>query len=338
MRRARTSGTENDALMKIGIQDLRPNPFRDLAHYPIHRDKVELLKASIRSTGFWDNVLVRKAEDGDHYELAYGHHRLEALKELIREEQIEKDYQLDLPVRKLDDATMIRIMANENIEEYKVTADIIDETVRVTREFLMKENKTPMSEITATDISQFLGGAWSDDKVEVALQRLSLFDRGTIRREQLKGLSHTAARSIQREVAKVEKTMVKDEYEKLDDGDEESSEQDRKRVRAQVQKVANHVAQVLSDHVRGGGTLGECKDKSIEAQAEMIPDDAGPDGRVLSTIDAAAKALGAKDFQRKVEMLMRYRDHMSQESKEELQTKLKDLAVWCKHIAEQLSQ
>jgi hypothetical protein len=332
-------GTENDALMKIGIQDLRPNPFRDLAHYPIHRDKVDLLKASIQSTGFWDNVLVRKAEDGDHYELAYGHHRLEALKELVREEQIEKDYQLDVPVRKLDDATMIRIMANENIEEYKVTADIIDETVRVTREFIMKQNKTPMSEITPSDISQFLGGAWSEDKVEVSLQRLSLFDRGTIRREQLKGLSHTAARSIQREVAKVEKTMNKHKLEELDDDDdEEATEQDRKRVRAQVQKVANHVAQVLSDHVRGGGTLGECKDKSIEAQAEMIPDDAGPEGQVLSTIDAAAKALGAKDFQRKVEMLMRYRDHMSQESKEELQTKLKDLAVWCKHIAEQLAQ
>ncbi|HYG74408.1 MAG TPA: ParB/RepB/Spo0J family partition protein [Planctomycetota bacterium] len=320
--------------MKISLTDLRPNPYRDLARYPIVRQKVESLKASIRSTGFWDNVLVRKAEDGAHYELAYGHHRLEALKELVREEIIEKDYQLDVPVRKIDDATMIRIMANENVEEFKVTAEIIDETVRVTREFIMKETRTPMQEITASDISQFLGGCWTEDKVEVALQRLSLFDRGTLQREQLKGLSHTAARSIQREVARIEKTMVRDELERLESDDEEVTEQERKRVRAQVQKVANHVAQVLSDHIRNGGTMGEAKEKSIEAQIEMLPED--EEQRRLSTIDAAARAVNAKDFERKVEMLMRYRDHMSEEARSELEGKLRDLGAWCKQMVETL--
>src|SRR5438105_4217958 len=119
---------------KIKVNQLRPNPYRDAAHYPIHREKVETLKASIRTTGFWDNLLVRKA--GAHFEVAYGHHRLEALKELVRESVLDEDYELELPVRNLDDAAMVRIMASENIEEYRVTSDIIDETVRVTREFI----------------------------------------------------------------------------------------------------------------------------------------------------------------------------------------------------------
>ena len=50
--------------MKVTLQQLRPNPYRDLARYPIHREKIEALKSSIRSTGFWDNIVIRKAKDG----------------------------------------------------------------------------------------------------------------------------------------------------------------------------------------------------------------------------------------------------------------------------------
>jgi|GEM_PF-7004912 len=321
--------------MKITLREIKPNPYRDLAHYPIHREKIESLKASIRSTGFWDNVLLRKAEDGAHYELAYGHHRLEALRELVKEKLLEEDFSFEAPVRKLDDAAMIQIMANENMDEYKVTAEIIDDTVRVAREYISGQTKTPLGEITASDISQFLSGNWSEDKVTVSLQRLGLFDRGTLKREQLKGLSHTAARTIQREVAKVEKAMLRDEMGRLHD-DEETSEQDHKRIRSQVQKVANHVAEVLSEHVKGGGTLGEAKEKSIDAQAEMIPEDAPPDQRTLSTIDAAAKAINARDFERKVEMLLRYKEYMSTEAKDELRERLFNTAKWCKTMLDEL--
>lgn len=264
--------------MKICV---RSNPFRDPKLYPLHRAKIESLKMSIRSTGFWDNVLARRVSPlgatsnaDDVFQLAYGHHRLQALKELIDEKVIEDDFIVEIPVRKLDDATMIRIMSNENMEEYKVTSDIIDETVRVTREFLHTETKTPLAEITASDISQFLGGSWHEDKVSTSLTRLSLFDRGTIRREQLKGLSQNSAKAVQREVARVEKTMAREEMEKLEDQDEEPTEQDRRKVRSGVLKAANHVAQVLSDHLRDGGGTGDIKEKSIIAQAQMIPADA----------------------------------------------------------------
>ena len=138
---------------------------------------------------------------------------------------------------------MIRIMASENIEEYRVTSDIIDETVRVTREYIQRETKTPVDEIGAADISQFLGGGWHEDKVAASLQRLTLFDRGTLKREQVSGLSHTAAKGIQREVAKVERAVVRGALESSD-APEEITEDDRKRIRNQAQKVAKHVADV----------------------------------------------------------------------------------------------
>ncbi len=323
--------------MKIGLKDLRANPFRDLARYPIHREKVEALKASIRSTGFWDNVLVRKADDGKHYELAYGHHRLEALHELIKEEVIQSNFELDVPVRKLDDAAMIRIMANENIEEYRVTSDIIDETVRVAREFMQRETKTPIAEITASDISQFLGGGWNEDRVAVSLQRLGLFDRGTILREQLAGLSHSAAKNIQREVAKVEKAIVRDKLEEIED-DDEITEQERRDIRHEAQKVAKHVAEVLSGHVRNGGSVSGVKEQSLNAQAEMIPEDVPEDERKLSTIDAAARGINARDFQRKIEMILKYKSYMSPGAKHELSGTLREVSGWCRQMLEQLEE
>lgn len=109
--------------MKISVKDLRPNPFRDMKRYPINAAKVEALKASIKATDFWDNIVVRRAPDGDGFQMAYGHHRLEALKAL-------KIESVDLPVRELDDATMLRMLANENMEEWGVNAAVMQETVR----------------------------------------------------------------------------------------------------------------------------------------------------------------------------------------------------------------
>ena len=329
--------------MAIKLKQLRPNPFRDALNYPIHREKIEMLKASIRTTGFWDNLIVRKhsfrsdvvpkSDRIQEYEVAYGHHRLAALHELCREGMIDDDFECELPVRNLDDATMIRIMAAENAGEYRVTSDIIDETVRVAREYIQKETKTPLNEINAADISQFLGGGWNEDKVSNSLQRLSLFDRGTLTREQVHGLSATAARSVQREVAKVERSVVKAALEASDDATE-MTEDDRRRIRTVAQKVARHVAGTVSDHVRSGGSASKIAEKSLDAQVQMVPDNAPDDERKLSTIDAAARAVHAREFQRKIEMLMKYRQYMSAGAKHELQGTLKEVIGWSKQMLE----
>lgn len=116
--------------MKVKVKDLEPNPYRNMEKYPIDPYKVEALKNSISETEFWDNLLARKRDD--KYQIAYGHHRLIALRESGIKE-------IDIPIRDLDDARMIQIMANENMNEWKMSPSIVLETVKVTRDFLNAE-------------------------------------------------------------------------------------------------------------------------------------------------------------------------------------------------------
>src|SRR3990167_2465851 len=114
--------------MKVQIKNLEPNPYRDMNNYPMDEAKVKSLIESIRQTGFWDNILSRK--HGNKYQIAYGHHRLAAIREVFKSIDF-----VDIPVKELDDATMIKIMANENMEAWTALPRVIDETVRVTKQF-----------------------------------------------------------------------------------------------------------------------------------------------------------------------------------------------------------
>lgn len=177
--------------MKILIKDLEHNPYRDMKHYPVQRDKIDRLKQSIEQTGFWDNILCRK--HGSKYQLAYGHHRLKAIKELGITE-------VDIPVKNISDADMVRIMALENREQEDMSQTILIETVRVVRDFLngelakyeewnhvndfIKMNFDSNSQfqnckkygVGQTTILKFLGGGWKQWKIQSALDTLNASD------------------------------------------------------------------------------------------------------------------------------------------------------------------
>jgi len=108
--------------MKVKIKDILPNPYRKFEHYPISRKKVDALKESFNRTTFWENIVGRKA--GNQVELAHGHHRLIALKELYAQ-----DTEVNIIVRNLTNAQMIQAMADENIGEWGSNADVSIETV-----------------------------------------------------------------------------------------------------------------------------------------------------------------------------------------------------------------
>lgn len=174
--------------MKIAVKDLKPNPYRNMDRYPIDRAKVEQLKSSIKDLTFWDNILLRKNCQG--YEIAYGHHRWIALKEL-------KYKEIDVPVRQLDDATMIRIMAEENFN-WQSSPAVINETVLAVKTFLDAEiakyddwshvNKSikvifasnsqfqqcKQDGVGQTTILKFLGGNWKQHTIQSALLTLKL--------------------------------------------------------------------------------------------------------------------------------------------------------------------
>jgi Cu/Ag efflux protein CusF len=118
--------------MRIPVSKLRANPYRKMKTYPVDKEKVARLKVSITETSFWDNVLARKYPGKPGYfQIAYGHHRLVALQELGVKA-------VDIPVKDIDDATMVRIMANENLE-WNTSPTVVNQTVCVAKEFLDNE-------------------------------------------------------------------------------------------------------------------------------------------------------------------------------------------------------
>jgi ParB-like chromosome segregation protein Spo0J len=99
--------------MQISLHDLHPNPYRDFELHPIDPVQVERLKASIDADGFWASVVARKANDG--YQIAFGHHRIEAARALGLETA-------PIEVRDLDDWQMVRMLASENATQRGITA------------------------------------------------------------------------------------------------------------------------------------------------------------------------------------------------------------------------
>ncbi len=172
--------------MKIKVNDLVANPYRNITKYPIDRAKVDALKTSIKETTFWDNILVRKADNGK-FQIAYGHHRHIAIKELKIEE-------VDIPCRKLSNAQMVKIMAEENLQ-WMTNPAVVNETVLATKKFLQEEVDKSSWEalnksikclfadefvflnikgkgVGQTTILKFLGGNWKQWMIQNALATL----------------------------------------------------------------------------------------------------------------------------------------------------------------------
>jgi len=198
--------------MKVQIKDLEPNPFRDIKNYPINPEKIESLTNSVNQTGFWDNILARKSNG--KIQIAYGHHRLVVLQKTFK-----SDHVVDIPIKDLDDSTMIRIMANENDESWTITPGIIDETVRVTKEFLEEHpevaaqhgrikysgDSTPI--IGRGIIAGFLGGKW-EERVKDSLTRLGMIEKDELDKESVESMP--TARAAEKFVSAVRQTGLRD--------------------------------------------------------------------------------------------------------------------------------
>ena len=116
--------------MKIQVSKLEANPYRKISKYKYDKKKLKALRISIKETTFWDNILVRPhPTKKGFYQIAYGHHRWKVLLNL-------KQKYIDVPVRKLTNAYMLKIMANENLEQWKLTPSIANETIEQARNFL----------------------------------------------------------------------------------------------------------------------------------------------------------------------------------------------------------
>lgn len=190
--------------MKVALKKVMPNPFRNLPHYPIDQDKIRKLKSSIKRTGFWDNIVGRVRSDGK-FEIGYGHHRRVALREIYP-----GTHKIGVICRKLDDATMIKIMADENDEIYNLSPAVINETVKAARDYLRAHPEEKIrarahqragqrGRPEASVIADFL--AWDQHRVEEALAELAAIEAGHLEKQAIEQMpSQKAAQAFRKQV------------------------------------------------------------------------------------------------------------------------------------------
>jgi len=190
--------------MKIKIRQLDWNPFRNIKEYPINKEKVNGLVKSIKQTSFWDNILARESPiNPKHYEIAYGHHRLVALHKVYGKDS---RHEVDIPVRDLDDATMLKIMANENAAAWTMDTAVVMETIKATEKFLSGEKKYGQGP-TAIKIVEFLGGVFSLKMVEEALALIHATDAKEVDTKAVKTIDQPSKAS---EFARAIKNLSED--------------------------------------------------------------------------------------------------------------------------------
>ena len=135
--------------MKIALDKIHDNPFRDLITFPPNDERIEALKQSILASNFWNNVVVRPhpKTKGD-YQLAYGHHRIIAMREVgIKEAKF--------IVKKLTDADMLRVMTYENLYDWDVDTNTEQEAIAaIVRAYAEGVIDLPISDAVGGNISQ----------------------------------------------------------------------------------------------------------------------------------------------------------------------------------------
>lgn len=116
--------------MLIQLSRLKPNPERDFKVDPLDQAAVEALVASIVEDGFWGGVTARPSATGG-YEIAAGHHRVEAARRAGLTEA-------EIFVGDFDDQTMVRIYSKENGLQRNNKATSIDGAVLAAVRYLTR--------------------------------------------------------------------------------------------------------------------------------------------------------------------------------------------------------
>lgn len=106
----------------ITLNQITNNSLRDFKTNPMDEKTIDIIRQSIKENGWRGSLLARKV--GNKYEIAAGHHRLEAARR-------EKLNGIQLEVDKLDDWQMFTWMRDENEAQRQVHPGMVFETVKV---------------------------------------------------------------------------------------------------------------------------------------------------------------------------------------------------------------
>ena len=271
--------------MTFRIDAIQPNPYRNMDHYPIRPEKVEALVESLRVTGFWDNVVARLNDDGNP-EIAYGHHRLAALREAYS-----PDHEVSLIIKPLSDDDMAQIMARENMDEWGSNAMVEQETVKAILDGYArgelnlpapppKSSQTRMvgagndHPYTAETLAEYAGwytvnGKPNVGKVKVALRGLDLIDNGLASEDDFAGLSTRAAQAT----TAVAEGIVNSAEVSAQSYEKSGKPEAAKVIRENAEKRARKAVKAAVAHVEHGGGA---RDIASAVRKQNLDSDAPP--------------------------------------------------------------
>ena len=184
----------------VQLGKLHPNPFKKhILGGKLNEERVARLEESIGQSGFWDGFAARK--NGNGYQLAFGHHRLQAAIN-----QLGKEYRTSILVADYDDDQMARMMINENSTAEGGSIVEQSDSVVFAQQYLKAHPKACKYPIHGESgikgaakkhkhgsercIVAYLGEAiWSQPKVHRILEQAGLEDKTIIEDRNKKGSS-----------------------------------------------------------------------------------------------------------------------------------------------------
>jgi hypothetical protein len=337
--------------VKLKLCDLKANPFRHLARYPLDERKIEALMGSINQTTFWDNLMARPATNGQ-YEIAYGHNRLEALRRL-------KVKEIDIPVRDLSDDDMARIMANENMEEWSHSSKIEQETIRTVVEGFAagklhlpsptrrdgkqirlapsfticndKDSSRSSCGYNLDTLREYLG--WPAHKIEAALGALEMIESSVADESVFEDLTTKQAQVVTQQANRVfketgDKKLAGNIAKELAGGMKKATTGTRTDGgKAKLQDVTIHNAKRVTDEMLGKHTRKTAPPKTLPDINGFAHDIAH---ELLKTID--------QQFGGRLDAVIEHAEHLSVDAREDLTKELMRAAKRLREAAESLNR
>jgi len=248
-------------LITVSLSEIDPNPMRQLDLYPYKEKKIEALQHSIRDVGLWEGVIGRP--HGRRFQIAFGHHRVEAARR-----ELGPQAEVSIIVRDLTDEQMVQFMGRENLEVYNADFLVMLNSWEAAQQFLAARARQNPQDI---EIACLLG--WTQMNKERVVSNhvaracsdaLKLMAGGHMDRASLEGLS---VKSVQEICGRIV-------------AQHEAIDAMAKKTKAEAKDVSR-----AKDHTAKAG----------KAVAERVKDGSVPQKKIRSEIDHTAFQNAAKD-------------------------------------------
>jgi hypothetical protein len=276
-------------LVMVSISSIDANPMRKLKRYPYNKLRLANLEDSIGDVGFFEGVHARKV--GNRYQLAFGHHRIEA----CRKQGLKK---VPLLVGSYSDEEMLKMLSRENDDVGEGRMEVFQEVWEAAMLFYKAElAKAPETKQTAF-LAKRLGGGW-EQSAGKSEPRDSLFKPSQRAKacakviglgldpKQFTGVSARTANEVVTKAQSLEKKV--DGAEDRGDLSEKKAEGLRGKIWADVEEIVQIDADPLHNPGRKLGYRAakaelteRWKDKIPEAKPRPRPAVFGPTCRKLA--------------------------------------------------------